>query len=144
MNAKTNKALLMAAGMLTIFVAAYSTGHFFSRKKTTLTGEHIHCTPEKHVCVMKTIFNLDEDHAAAKSSTSMDLPAEAKAAISSGLSWMEKAQLPDGGWGAGTHSRQDIMDPHAVTADPATTSLVCLSLLRTGNSLDSGNYKRRF
>ena len=92
---------------------------------------------------MKAIFNLDETQHAAKSINTMELSAEAKAAIKSGLSWMEKAQLPDGGWGAGTHNRQDIRDPHSVTADPATTSLVCLSLLRTGNTLDSGNYKKQ-
>ena len=50
--------------------------------------------------------------------------------------------MPDGGWGAGFHSRQDVRDPHAVTADPATTSLVLLSLLRTGNTLESGTYKK--
>ena len=30
---------------------------------------------------------------------------------------------------------QDIKDPHAVTSDPATTSLVAMSLLRTDNTL---------
>jgi hypothetical protein len=34
-----------------------------------------------------------------------------------------------------------VSDPHAVPSDPATTSLVLLSLLRTGNSLDSGTYQ---
>ena len=143
MNAKTNKALLMATGMLTIFVAAYSTGVFSSHKKSGIPNEHIQCTPEKHVCVMKTIFNLQEQNPALIPVSKMDLSQEAKAAINSGLNWMEKAQLPDGGWGAGSHSRQDLRDPHSVTADPATTSLVCLSLLRTGNSLDSGTYQKQ-
>jgi hypothetical protein len=53
-----------------------------------------------------------------------------------------KAQLPNGGWGAGSHSMQHVRDPHAVTADPATTSLVLLSLLRTGNTLETGEHKK--
>ena len=55
---------------------------------------------------------------------------------------MDKAQAPDGGWGAGTHTRQDIMDPHAVTSDPATTSLVAMALLRTDNDLEKGTYSK--
>jgi hypothetical protein len=37
---------------------------------------------------------------------------------------------------------QEIRDPHAVKADPATTSLVCLSLLRTGNALTRGEHQK--
>ena len=70
----------------------------------------------------------------------MNLPGEVKASILSGQKWIAQAQLKDGGWGAGSHSMQHIRDPHAVKADPATTSLVLLSLLRTGNTLDSGEY----
>ncbi|MFZ5999745.1 MAG: hypothetical protein ACOYW3_04500, partial [Bacteroidota bacterium] len=42
--------------------------------------------------------------------------------IDRGLGWILKAQNSNGGWGAGSHARQDIMDPHAVAADPATTA----------------------
>jgi hypothetical protein len=94
-----------------------------------------------HVCVMKTILGTD---------TSLDgkliddfrTPEKVDASIKKGLDWMGKAQAPDGGWGAGTHARQDIRDPHAVTSDPATTSLVAMSLLRTDNTLDKGLYAK--
>jgi hypothetical protein len=56
--------------------------------------------------------------------------------------WTNKAQSNDGGWGAGTHARQDVMDPHAVPSDPATTSMVAMSLLRTDNTLQKGEYSK--
>lgn len=56
------------------------------------------------------------------------------------LDWLAKAQQPNGGYGAGTHSRQDIHDPHAVNTDPATSALVGMALVRTGNTLKSGPY----
>lgn len=63
--------------------------------------------------------------------------------IESGLAWISKAQHPNGGWGAGMHAQQDILDPHAVSADPATTAMVGMALLRTGNSLESGQYSEQ-
>jgi len=58
------------------------------------------------------------------------------------LEWMGKAQGNDGGWGAGSHANQGVMDPHAVPSDPATTSLVSMSLLRTDNTPDKGDYAK--
>ena len=55
-----------------------------------------------------------------------------------GLQWLMKAQGNDGGFGSGSHARQDIMDPHAVSSDPATTAMVGMALLRMGNLLESG------
>ena len=55
-----------------------------------------------------------------------------------GLQWLMKAQGNDGGFGSGSHARQDIMDPHAVSSDPATTAMVGMALLRLGNLLESG------
>jgi hypothetical protein len=55
-----------------------------------------------------------------------------------GLTWLVKAQANDGGFGSGSHARQDIIDPHAVSTDPATTAMVGMALLRLGNTLDQG------
>ena len=104
---------------------------------STVTGDHIGCKPELHLCVMKTMFGLEEGPARLKTIDALELSKDVRASITGGLQWVAKAQLPDGGWGAGFHSMQDIRDPLAVKADPATTSLVLLSLLRTGNSLPS-------
>ena len=57
-----------------------------------------------------------------------------------GLKWLVQAQAANGGFGSGTHARQDIVDPHAVSADPATTAMVGMALLRLGNSLEKGEY----
>ena len=57
-----------------------------------------------------------------------------------GIDWLVKAQANDGGFGSGSHARQDIMVPHAVSTDPATTAMVGMALMRMGNTLDKGQY----
>jgi hypothetical protein len=94
-----------------------------------------------HVCIIKTILGTDTSQEGKLIST-FRTPEKVEVSIKKGLEWMGKAQAPDGGWGAGTHSRQDIVDPHAVTSDPATTALVAMSLLRTDNMLDKGTYSK--
>jgi hypothetical protein len=61
-------------------------------------------------------------------------------AIRDGLSWLLTAQLPNGGFGAGSHSAQHIKDPHAVKADPATTAMVTMALLRSNITLKDKTY----
>ncbi len=94
-----------------------------------------------HVCIMKTILGTDTSQE-GKLISIFRTPEKVEASIKKGLDWMGKAQAPDGGWGAGSHARQDIRDPHAVTSDPATTALVAMSLLRTDNTLDQGTYSK--
>ncbi len=59
-------------------------------------------------------------------------------AVRDGLGWLSKAQLPNGGYGAGSHSAQHVRDPQAVKADPATTAMVGMALLRSGTTLKNG------
>ncbi|MFN8291226.1 MAG: hypothetical protein U0U70_13295 [Chitinophagaceae bacterium] len=92
-----------------------------------------------HVCVMKTILGLDTSEAGKLIST-FKTPEIVEASLKKGLLWIDKAQGNDGGWGAGSHYNQGVMDPHAVPSDPATTSLVSMSLLRTDNTLSKGEY----
>lgn len=94
-----------------------------------------------HVCIMKTILGIDTSQEGKLIST-FKTPEKVDVSIKKGLEWMDKAQANDGGWGAGTHNRQDIKDPHAVTSDPATTALVAMSLLRTDNTLEKGEYSK--
>ncbi|MEM7486469.1 MAG: hypothetical protein AAF348_14775 [Bacteroidota bacterium] len=61
-------------------------------------------------------------------------------AVRDGLKWLSKAQLSSGGYGAGSHSAQHIRNPHAVDADPATTAMVGMALLRSGTTLEKGDY----
>ena len=86
-------------------------------------------------CVYNTIMGIEdsEDHAKFKT------PDKVISATGKGLSWIVEAQHTNGGWGAGSHSSQHVMDPHAVPPDPATTSMVAMALLRSGNTLDDGD-----
>jgi hypothetical protein len=58
-----------------------------------------------------------------------------------GLAWLIEAQHVDGGWGAGSHSRQDVRDPSAVQTDPATTAFVGLALARAGHTPVEGAHR---
>lgn len=87
-------------------------------------------------CVFNTVFgevDLDKN-------CTFETPTMVKSSIKEGLEWLEQAQLPDGGYGAGFHSNQREMNPHKVPADPATTAMVAMALLRTGSTLDKGTY----
>ncbi len=92
-------------------------------------------------CIMKTILGLDT----AGSSVSLikfETSEKVEESVKKGLHWIADAQGNDGGWGAGTHSHQDIMNPHAVKSDPASTALVAMSLLRTDNTIEKGEYSK--
>src|SRR5688572_5469266 len=53
------------------------------------------------------------------------------AALQRGVAWLLNAQQEDGGWGAGSHTKQNIRDPNAVSSDPATTALSAMALIRS-------------
>lgn len=86
------------------------------------------------VCVFKTIMGEEN----ADSFYIYKTPESATKAMENGLAWMTKAQNTDGGWGAGSHYSQNIIDPHAVASDPATTAMVCMALLRCDNQYKAG------
>ena len=87
-------------------------------------------------CVFLTVYEGKD----LDSSFVLATPAPVLQAETGGLRWLVQAQAEDGGYGAGSHSRQDIRDPHAVSTDPATTAMVAMSLMRLGNLPDSGTY----
>jgi len=61
--------------------------------------------------------------------------------LQKGVAWLIAAQHNDGGWGGGSHAKQSIRDPHAVTTDPATTSFTLLALMRSGHTPVAGAYQ---
>ena len=67
-------------------------------------------------------------------------PQPIPAFVNQGIDFLAAAQYDNGGWGAGSHSRQDVIDPHAVQIDPATTAFAGMALLRSGNTLTEGKY----
>src|SRR5205085_5978127 len=76
-------------------------------------------------CVFRTVMGeeLSDDMYVFKT------PERVMASIDRALVWIVNAQSNNGGWGAGSHSRQDIMDPHAVDTDPATTAMAAMAIL---------------
>lgn len=87
-------------------------------------------------CVFQTIFKEES----AEGYLHYKTPQNIQASIEKGLKWAKEAQQASGGWGAGLGSMQHIRDPHAVNADPATTSMVAMALLRCGSTLTEGEY----
>ncbi len=59
------------------------------------------------------------------------------------VTWLVEAQSPNGGWGAGSHTYQNVTDPHAVQTDPATTAFAALALMKAGGPLESNPYKNQ-
>lgn len=87
-------------------------------------------------CVFKTVF---ED----QYSFSEQRQKGTEASIDSGVEWLVTAQNANGGWGAGSHYQQNVLDPKAVNTDPATTAMSAMALLRTGSTLSGGPYARQ-
>jgi hypothetical protein len=109
-------------------------------KKENADKKPLRCcnnTSLNHVCIIKTILGIDTSHE-SRLISSFKTPEKVDAAVKKALEWMGRAQANDGGWGAGSHYNQSVRDPHAVSSDPATTSLVAMSLLRTDNTLQKG------
>jgi hypothetical protein len=144
MFTQPTRILMLLALMFSLFTLAYAM-KLITVPKKAVPAKPICCSnlSPNHACVMKTIFGLDSNHLQYTSLNGFKPSEEATAAMQKGVSWIIQAQAPNGGWGAGDHSRQDITDPHAVSTDPATTSLVALSLLRTGHSLTEGAFADR-
>lgn len=134
---RTNALLSVSAFAVAAVFASFSIGN-----NADVKGDVKCCSnPDlNHVCIMKTILGLDTTEQ-SKHISSFKTPETVETSLQRGLLWIDKAQAPDGGWGAGSHSSQGNLDPHAVTSDPATTSLVTMSLLRTDNTLEKGEYK---
>ncbi len=87
-------------------------------------------------CVFKTVFEGEglDPHFTVKT------PAEVLASQGRAYDWMVKAQNQDGGFAAGTHANQGVMDPHASPSDPATTAMVSMAMLRAGSTLVEGRF----
>ena len=124
----------MAGGILIFSLASL----FFPaiEKKEASVEPQISCSTPQKACVFKTLLGLETFDTAAVVHNRQLI----ESSLSKGMVWMANAQLANGGWGAGTHSHQDVRDPHAVPADPATTALVGMALLRNGNTLTKGKY----
>ena len=125
-----NKLLLLALPVLLIafwFAADISNGEYAETKRTLLPEEG---------CVFMTVMGeqTSKNYDVFKNNENLN------GSVRDGLTWMSDAQLPNGGYGAGSHSAQHIKDPHAVPADPATTAMVVQAFIRSGVTLKDGRY----
>lgn len=110
----------------------------FSRTKEA-TKHHTTYKSIPRGCVFRTIMGEERSDSSFRYKT----PERVNTAINQGLAWVARAQNANGGWGAGSHHRQDVMDPHAVQPDPATTSMVAMAILRSGSTLHTGPYSKQ-
>jgi hypothetical protein len=107
-------------------------------ENTKTENQAISCKtmPVHKACVFKTFMGLESfDTSTVRFDRRLT-----EAAIRNGLNWILQAQHTNGGWGAGSHYNQQVHDPHAVPADPATTALVGMALLRTEEKPFDGRY----
>jgi len=132
---KKLKTIYVAAGIALLTISLFVFSSFSSTKKNKATYRTTYRSIPRG-CVFLTLMGEES----SSGSFTYKTPEKVAVSIDKGLTWIVRAQHPNGGWGAGTHSRQDVMDPHAVQPDPATTSMVAMALLRTGTTLHSGLY----
>lgn len=127
------KSFIIAGAFAVLSAVALILLSFRPAPKKACCAEHPMAAPPKG-CVFKTLYEGEGVDPAFL----MKTPAEVLTSEERGVDWLLKAQLDNGGFGAGTHARQDVMDPHAVQADPATTAMVGMALMRMGSTLDEG------
>ncbi len=87
-------------------------------------------------CVFKTVYEAE----GLDSTFLLKTPAEVQASEDRAYAWLLRAQNNDGGFAAGNHARQEVMDPHASPSDPATTAMVGMAMLRAGSTPDAGRF----
>ncbi|HSZ26135.1 MAG TPA: hypothetical protein VK766_10465 [Cytophagaceae bacterium] len=133
---KNSRFIIYLLGINGLLLSAF----YYVDKSPKPKDKKIATTTKAKGCVFKTVMgedSLDPNFYKYQSSEKV------LASLQHGLQWVASAQQSDGGWGAGSHSNQQEMNPHAVKTDPATTSMVAMALLRTGNTLTSGPQSSR-
>jgi hypothetical protein len=108
-------------------------------------------TPSKELAIQETEIAEEEELPCVFMTLMGEQPSEGyatvktaekfQATISKGELWLVEAQNTDGGWGAGSQSKQKERNPHAVSSDPATTAMSAMALYRCGYTMESGKHK---
>ena len=121
--------LLASAGMVAccVMMLAFTSRESYVKKDLR---------PYPKGCVFRTVMGEES----SRNYSIYKTPENVQRALDQGLDWIIEAQHANGGWGAGTHQRQDITNPHAVETDPATTAMVAMAMLRNGSTLSHGRY----
>jgi hypothetical protein len=128
---------MLAAAVIT-GSALYFFNQFSSAKSATKTpAEKTH-----NACVMRTIFGEPQKAVDLKAYMDDFRKGKIDSSITTGKEWLLKAQAPNGGWGAGSHARQDITDPGKVQQDPASTAMALMALLRLGEKTEGTTHSK--
>src|SRR5450432_1409915 len=136
-NFKSTIAVLLLVSVSIVIMFAFTTKVPVIK---TRTGAVSCAKPGETGCIFKTLLGLEDFN----KTTIIKNKALVEAALNHGLEWMAAAQSSSGGWGSGSHNYQQVMDPHAVEADPATTALVGMALLRNQQNNIKGKYTANF
>jgi hypothetical protein len=121
-------------GLFAIIVLSAGMLFAFSVKHTENKKRKIPFEPKG--CVFKTVMGEESSSDHLKYKT----PEKVVVAVDRGLAWMARVQKSNGGWGAGSHNSHHETDAHGVDADPATTAMVAMALVRSGTTLTKGVY----
>ncbi|UII31300.1 hypothetical protein LVD17_23695 [Fulvivirga ulvae] len=132
----TFKTFSVALAMGSIFLTAPTIRPTGENGQNSNDSRNIPVCYVKKGCIFRTVFGEEFSGQSYIFNTSPNI----QQSIEKGLDWMAAAQLINGGWGAGSHYDQSTLDPHSVNADPATTAMVGMAFLRTGNTLYKGHY----
>jgi hypothetical protein len=135
---KSQKAIVLGIGTTVLLTAlAWKTNDVIQDRNITKTEKVLASnTTEEKPCVFMSLMGEQSVEGFANSKTE-NLYAKK---IEEGEKWIIAAQNRDGGWGAGSHSNQSEMNPHAVSSDPATTAMTAMALYRCGYNIESGKY----
>ncbi len=128
------KPIIITLAVTAAFTAAMLLFSFRSAG-TTHCPDLLNGMPPKG-CVFKTVYEGEGLDPAFVLKT----PAEVLSAENRAYDWMITAQNNDGGFAAGSHAHQEMMDPHAAPSDPATTAMVSMALLRAGSTVTDGRF----
>lgn len=132
---KTKAKILMSTAA--IFMALTLVFYLNKLEENRIEKDKLLVLNDEKGCVFMTTFGEQS----SKGYSQFKIKEDIQPIVNKGLNWLVKAQLENGGYGAGSHNRQGVMNPHAVNADPATTSMVAMAILRSGSTLKSGIYK---
>ena len=129
----------MKTKILLVLLPLLAAGAFFSVSESGgVYSETARVLEPTDGCVFMTVMGeqSSEEFNIYKNNENLTL------SVRDGLSWLAEAQLPNGGYGAGSHNAQSVRNPHAVKADPATTAMVAQAYLRSGTTLKKGVYSK--
>jgi hypothetical protein len=134
MKTKTRILTLGLTGCLLVSL----TLSFKSSNRNPLDHQHAKLCGSKG-CAFKTIFGEESSEGYSQYKEAEQV----ERSVSSGLAYLMTVQQTDGGWGAGSHNRQDMLNALAVSTDPATTAMVGMAMLRSGSTLESGAFSKQ-